>query len=241
MVEPPRFGTRGSGQAHSSARAARRGQHQLRSSLVAVVPPAYPTNSIPGVPPQHLPAAYPWQQKVPPTKEYDLVRYHKIPSGEVAYYGDSRYGPWFAEHQHEESSEEEGGEEGSEEGEDADEGEINTYPSDCTSGCDLKQSRMLEAAEGLVRVAVDTHTSREAAYKEQDTRNERWAKRLTKMLDGMAPAAANGVCHRTVDCEDCAGIQKEQLCRQKLGVWIPDVSVMKEANKEAAKEKSELN
>jgi len=100
---------------------------------------------------------------------------------------------------------------------------------------------MLEAAEGLVRVALDTHTSREAAYKEQVTRNKRWAQRLAKMLEQIAPTEAKGVCHKTVDCEDCASIKNEKLCHQKLGIWVPDVSVMKEAAKEAKKRETKLN
>jgi len=215
--------------------AARRKQRSLRSSLAAAVPPgaAVPPHLAPWVAPEA------WFPRVPATKNYEHVRYHKVPSGEVAYYGDKRYGPWFAEHKHEDA--EEGGEEGSEDGEGADDGEINTYPSDCTSGCDLKQSRMLEAAEGMVRVALDTHKSREAAYKEQRTRNKRWAVRISKMLEKIVPPAASGVCHRTVDCEDCQGLKDEAKCRQKLGIWVPHVSVMQEAGKEATKDKQQLN
>jgi len=205
-----------------SSRAVRQGQQHLRSSLSAVVPPgpAVPPHVVPGIAPWVAPQH--WFKKVPPTKDYEHVRFHKVPTGEVAYYGDKRYGPWFAEHKHEDS-------------------EINTYPSDCTSGCDLKQSRMLEAAEGMVKVALDTHESREAAYKEQRTRNVKWAKHINKMLEKIAPREADGVCHRTVDCEDCQGLTDEDKCKQKLGIWVPKVSVMKEANKEATKDKTELN
>ena len=55
------------------------------------------------------------------------------------------------------------------------------------------------------------------------------------------PAAATGVCHKTVDCEECAGIKKEAVCRQKLGIWVPEVHVIASAEKEATKDKAELN
>ena len=97
------------------------------------------------------------------------------------------------------------------------------------------------SAEGMVKVALDTHESREAAYKEQRTRNVKWAKHINKMLEKIAPREADGVCHRTVDCEDCQGLTDEDKCKQKLGIWVPKVSVMKEANKEATKDKTELN
>jgi hypothetical protein len=208
--------------------AARKGQHSLRSSLVAALPPM--SAALPPVPPHFAPLAPPeaWMRKVPATKDYEHVRFHKVPTGEVAYYGDARYGPWFAEHKHEDATE-------------GDEGEINTYPSDCTGGCDLRQSRMLEAAEGMVKVALDTHQSREAAYTEQQERNVKWATRISKMLEQMVPAKPEGVCHRTVDCEECHGLTDEAECRQKLGIWVPHVSVMKEANNEAAKDQAKLN
>ncbi len=97
---------------------------------------------------------------------------------------------------------------------------------------------MLEAAEGLVKVALDTHESREAAYQEHKDRNEAWAKRIQEMLKTMVPANEapfSRVRHSTVDCEDChdAGITEEALCRQKLGIWIPHVNVIKNARQEA--------
>lgn len=220
MVVPPK----------SQASALKHRQKHLRSSLLGVLPPAY----VPAVPPAVIPPQHYYRQ-VPATKNYEHVRYHKVPTGEVAYYGDARYGPWFAEHKHKDAEAGEAGEEGD------DKHEINTYPSDCTSGCDLKQSRMLEAAEGMVKVAMDTHTSREAAYKEQLGRNKKWAKRINKMLEKMVPEPPSGVCHKTVDCEDCAGIKKEGLCRQKLGIWVPEVHVIASANKEADKDTVELN
>ena len=211
------------------ARTGRTRQKSLRSSLSAAVPPAWGVLPPPATP---LYAHAPFR-KVPPTKDYEHVRYHKVPGGEVAYYGDKRYGPWFAEHKHGDDGEEEDAEDNG--------GEINVYPSDCTSGCDLKQSRMLEAAEGMVRVAFDTHKSREAAYKEQVTRNKLWAKRMYKLLEKIVPPKAAGVCHKTVDCDDCAGIKEEKKCKQKLGIWVPHVHVMEEANKEASADKTELN
>ena len=188
-------------------------KHGVRSSLALGLPPG----QLPYLPPHDLPRP----AAPPPTKNYENVRYHKVPTGEVAYFGEGRYGQWFAEHKHK-----------------AAEGEINTYPSGCTSGCDLRQSRMLEAAEGLVKVALDTHESLETAYQEQKDRNEAWAKRIQEMLNTMVPADEapfSGVCHSTVDCEDChdAGITEEALCRQKLGIWIPSVSVIKNARQEA--------
>jgi hypothetical protein len=100
---------------------------------------------------------------------------------------------------------------------------------------------MLEAAEGMVKVALDTHESREAAYTEQQDRNVKWATRISKMLEQMVPAKPEGVCHKTVDCEECHGLTDEAECRQKLGIWVPHVSVMKAANKEAAKDQARLN
>lgn len=213
-------------------RRSRRGGHAhaqkaVRSSLTAAVPPAWSA-----LPPPAVPLYSPFK-KVPATKDYEHVRYHKVPTGEVAYYGDKRFGPWFAEHKHEDAGDDEDAE--------GDGGEINVYPSDCTSGCDLRQSRMLEAAEGMVRVAFDTHKSREAAYKEQVKRNHLWAKRMYKLLEKIVPPKAAGVCHKTVDCDDCAGIKEEKKCKQKLGIWVPHVSVMEEANKEASSDKEELN
>jgi hypothetical protein len=61
------------------------------------------------------------------------------------------------------------------------------------------------------------------------------------MLEKIVPPAASGVCHRTVDCEDCQGLKDEAKCRQKLGIWVPHVSVMQEAGKEATKDKQQLN
>lgn len=220
------FGVPPGGVAHGPA-GAQTGQKTLRSSLSAAVPPAWGI-----LPPPATPLYAPFR-KVPPTKDYEHVRFHKVPTGEVAYYGDKRYGPWFAEHKHEDTGDE--GAAGDESG------EINVYPSDCTSGCDLKQSRMLEAAEGMVRVAFDTHKSREAAYEQQVKRNKLWAKRMYKLLEKIVPPKAAGVCHRTVDCEDCAGIKEEKKCKQKLGIWVPHVHVMEEANKEASTDKDELN
>jgi len=202
-------------------------QKAVRSSLSAALPPAWAA-LLPSAEPLYSPF-----KSVPATKEYEHVRYHKVPTGEVAYYGDKRYGPWFAEHKHEDA----GGDEDAED----DGGEINVYPSDCTSGCDLRQSRMLEAAEGMVRVAFDTHKSREAAYKQQVKRNQLWAKRMYKLLEKIVPPKAAGVCHKTVDCDDCAGIKEEEKCKQLLGIWVPHVHVMEEANKEASSSKEELN
>ena len=195
--------------------------------LSQVLPPGARSRAPPSRAVYYLPA-----KKVPATENFENVRYYKVPSGEVAYYGDERSGPWFAEHRRLPVREE---------GEEGRGPEVNRFDSDCTSGCDLKQSRMLEAAEGLVRVALQTHTDREAALEHKDARNAAWARRISGLLQKMAPTQPNGVCHKTVDCDECAGIFDEGLCKQKLGLWIPKISVMQDATRRAQDQEKKLN
>ena len=195
--------------------------------LSQVLPPGARPRAPPSRAVYYLPA-----KKVPATENFENVRYYKVPSGEVAYYGDKRSGPWFAEHRREPVREK---------GDEGRRPEVNRFSSDCTSGCDLKQSRMLEAAEGLVHVALQTHTEREAALEQQATRNAAWARRISGMLQKMAPTQPNGVCHKTVDCDECAGIFDEGLCKQKLGLWIPKISVMQDATRRAQDQEKNLN
>ena len=195
--------------------------------LSQVLPPGARPRAPPSRAVYYLPA-----KKVPATENFENVRYYKVPSGEVAYYGDKRSGPWFAEHRREPVREK---------GDEGRRPEVNRFSSDCTSGCDLKQSRMLEAAEGLVHVALQTHTEREAALEQQATRNAAWARRISGMLQKMAPTQPNGVCHKTVDCDECAGIFDEGLCKQKLGLWIPKISVMQDATRRAQDQEKTLN
>jgi len=210
-VLPPRAGKEHLGDGHGST-VVRHNQHALRSSLAASVFPPF----------------YARLGRVPPRKYYENVRYHKVPSGEVAYYGDDRFGPWFVEHTH-------ANENGKGDADENAESEVNSYRSDCTGGCDLRESRMLEAAEAMVRTAMDTQTSREEAYHEQKLRTTQWAHRIAGMLDSIAPKPADmtGRCHRTVDCEYCEEIHDEDLCKRKMGMWVPYLSVQKAAEEQA--------